>query len=71
MLQAISVYLIEEYQKYIRMALPGCCRFWPSCSDYAKQALIKYGFLKGLIKALKRLFQCHPFSGKSGYDPLT
>ncbi len=71
MLQNILVNLIEQYQRRLRMALPQCCRFWPSCSEYAKQALIKYGVFKGLIKAAGRLLRCHPFSGQAGYDPLT
>lgn len=46
----------------------GYCRFQPSCSDYAVQAIGKYGPLKGLLKAIWRLLRCHPFS-KGGYDP--
>lgn len=70
MIRDIPVNLINQYQRHVRPMLPECCRFRPSCSDYAKQALVKYGFLKGLIKAIKRLLRCHPFSGKAGYDPL-
>ena len=70
MVQSILVNLINQYQRYVRAMLPECCRFSPSCSEYAKEALIKYGFLKGLIKTVKRLLRCHPFSGKAGYDPL-
>jgi hypothetical protein len=70
MFKAMLVNLISKYQKYIRGMLPACCRFSPSCSEYAKEALTKYGVVKGGLKALKRLFECQPFSGKSGYYPL-
>lgn len=45
------------------------CRFYPTCSMYAIQALTKYGFLRGSWKAIKRILKCHPFH-KGGYDPL-
>lgn len=70
MLQRISIALITLYQKFIRIGLPSCCRFIPNCSEYAKQAILKYGLLKGTLKTTKRILQCHPFSGKAGYDPL-
>lgn len=70
MLQRISINLLNVYQRYIRIRLPYSCRFIPSCSDYAKQAIIKYGFCKGAVKAATRLMQCHPFSGKAADDPL-
>jgi len=44
------------------------CRFWPTCSDYGLQAIVKYGALKGGLLATKRVFRCHPFS-EGGYDP--
>jgi len=71
MLRDACICLINQYQKYVRLFLPGSCRFSPSCSEYAKEALVKYGFFKGLLKAVKRLLSCHPFSGKAGYYPLT
>lgn len=61
---------IEAYQVLRKPLLPECCRFWPSCSEYAKQAINKYGLIKGGLKAASRILRCHPFSGKSGYDPL-
>lgn len=68
MLTKISLKCINTYQK-----IPGpwhnSCRFTPTCSEYAKQALSKYGFLKGWSLAIKRILRCNPF-GKSGYDPL-
>jgi putative membrane protein insertion efficiency factor len=62
--------LIDIYQKYFRVFLPTSCRFVPSCSEYTRQAIIKYGILQGLIKGLKRILICHPLSKKAGLDPL-
>ncbi|MFA5410718.1 MAG: membrane protein insertion efficiency factor YidD [Candidatus Omnitrophota bacterium] len=70
MLKKVLLSLISAYQTYIRVMLPSSCRFSPSCSDYARQAILKYGVYRGIAKAARRLFCCHPFSGKSGYDPL-
>jgi putative membrane protein insertion efficiency factor len=71
MLKAITLGLIQVYQKYVRIILPFSCRFNPSCSEYTKQAVAKYGFLQGGWKGCCRLFHCHPFSSKAGNDPLT
>ena len=57
------------YQKIISPILPGTCRFTPTCSEYMKLAIMKYGSVKGIILGLKRLSKCHPW-GSSGYDPL-
>ncbi|MFH0855576.1 MAG: membrane protein insertion efficiency factor YidD [Candidatus Omnitrophota bacterium] len=70
MLTRVSLNLIKAYQGYVRGFLPSCCRFHPTCSEYTRQAIILYGFWKGSFKGLKRVLTCHPFSGKSGYDPL-
>ncbi|MDD3345905.1 MAG: membrane protein insertion efficiency factor YidD [Candidatus Omnitrophica bacterium] len=66
----LAVNLINLYQRYLRPFLPASCRFEPSCSEYTKQAIQKYGLIKGSIKGFKRVLICHPFSGRSGYDPL-
>lgn len=47
----------------------GCCRFIPTCSEYALEAVEKYGAFKGSMLAIKRILKCHPFH-KGGYDPL-
>jgi len=60
--------LIEGYQKFISPMLPRSCRFYPTCSNYAKQAIIKYGW-KGLWMALRRMGRCHPWH-PGGYDPV-
>jgi len=66
----LALKLIVVYQKYLRSVIPASCRFEPGCSDYTKQAILKYGLIKGALKGLTRILRCHPFSGKSGYDPL-
>ncbi len=63
------LFLIKVYQTLISPLTPATCRFEPTCSNYAKEALQKHGFLKGGKLALKRIFSCHPW-GKSGYDPV-
>ncbi len=57
------------YQYLISPLFPGSCRFKPTCSEYAKLAILKYGVLKGFFLGLKRLSKCHPW-GDSGYDPI-
>jgi len=70
MLKKLVLGLIRIYQNYIRIFLPLACSFNPSCSEYARLAILKYGLFKGSLKGAKRLLSCHPFSGKAGYDPL-
>lgn len=60
---------IRGYQKYISPGLPPSCRFTPSCSQYALEAVAKYGALKGSWLAARRLVRCHPFN-PGGYDPI-
>jgi hypothetical protein len=67
---SLALKLITVYQKYLRPCIPAACRFEPNCSEYTKQAILKYGLIKGVLKGLSRILRCHPFSGKSGYDPL-
>ena len=61
--------LIRMYQKHVSPAFPPRCRFIPTCSQYALEALEKYGALKGSWLALRRFLRCHPFH-KGGYDPV-
>lgn len=70
MVKNITLGLIGFYQKFFSKALPPSCRFTPTCSEYTKQAIEKYGFFKGGLKGIVRILHCHPFSGKAGYDPL-
>ena len=57
------------YQRLLSPMLPSSCRFTPTCSEYTKQAIIKYGIIKGAFLGIKRISKCHPW-GKSGYDPV-
>ena len=68
-MKRILIFIIEQYQKHISYMLGNNCRFYPSCSEYTKQALEKYGCIKGLGLGIKRIIRCNPFS-KGGYDPL-
>jgi putative membrane protein insertion efficiency factor len=61
--------LIKVYQYCISPFFPPACRYTPTCSAYAVEAIEKYGALKGSWLTLKRLLRCHPFGG-SGYDPV-
>ena len=63
---------IRFYQRHISPARPRCCIFIPTCSQYALEAIEKYGPIKGGCLAFKRLCRCHPFHGKDfePYDPV-
>lgn len=63
---------IRFYRKRISPSRPPCCRFIPTCSQYAMEAIEKYGALKGGVLALRRICCCHPFyHGQRGiYDPV-
>ncbi|MCM1532061.1 MAG: membrane protein insertion efficiency factor YidD [Bacteroides sp.] len=68
-LEWIMRLLVRFYQVCISPLFPPSCRFTPTCSEYALQALKKYGPFKGGWLTLKRLSRCHPWGG-SGYDPV-
>lgn len=63
------IFNIRIYQKFISPLFPGCCRFTPTCSAYAVQAIEIHGVIRGLWLTLKRLLRCQPFC-KGGYDPV-
>lgn len=71
LINRFAVSFIVLYQKSIRPLLLPSCRFYPSCSEYTRQAVSRYGLMRGAFLGLARIFRCHPFSKKSGYDPLT
>jgi putative membrane protein insertion efficiency factor len=60
---------VRLYQHTLRLFFPPSCRFHPSCSEYAVEALKKFGPVKGAWLSLRRLSRCHPFN-PGGYDPL-
>ncbi len=69
-MKRIFIALVRFYQKHLSgMKSAPSCRFIPTCSEYAIEALEKYGAAKGTYLALKRILRCHPFC-KGGYDPL-
>ena len=65
----ILLILIRFYRRAISPGLPPSCRFTPTCSAYAEEAVTRYGAARGGWLALRRLLRCHPFGG-SGYDPV-
>ena len=67
-MKKIFLFLIKIYQ-WCSKFTPPVCRFYPTCSEYTKQAIIKYGVVKGGLKGIKRILRCHPFN-EGGYDPL-
>lgn len=66
-MKSVFIFIIRIYQKFISPLKAPCCRFYPSCSEYAVLAVKKYGVLKGGIKAILRILRCNPFS-KGGID---
>jgi len=71
-MRAVLIWGIRFYRTYISPLRPPCCRFIPTCSAYALEAVEKYGAWKGGRLALKRLLKCHPFhrQAKIEYDPV-
>ncbi|MFA7229148.1 MAG: membrane protein insertion efficiency factor YidD [Melioribacteraceae bacterium] len=65
----VLINLIRVYQKLISPLFPPSCRFYPTCSEYAVQAIGKHGALKGGLKAAWRILRCNPFN-KGGFDPV-
>ena len=65
----LALGLIKLYQNTVSKALPSVCRFQPTCSQYAFEAIKRYGFIRGSWLAAKRIARCNPFS-KGGYDPV-
>ena len=65
----IAISLINLYKYLISPLLGNNCRYLPTCSEYTKESIIKYGVVKGFWLGLKRIAKCHPWR-KGGYDPL-
>ena len=63
------IWLISIYQRLISPLMGPCCRFHPTCSEYAKEALEGHGLVMGIWLTIKRLSKCHPLGG-SGFDPV-
>ncbi|HIU71657.1 MAG TPA: membrane protein insertion efficiency factor YidD [Candidatus Galloscillospira excrementipullorum] len=69
-MRALMLALIRGYQRFISPLFPPCCRYTPTCSAYAVEAITRYGPWKGGWLALRRLLRCHPFSHHDYYDPV-
>ena len=69
LLTALLILPIRFYQHAISPHFPAACRFTPTCSQYAVEAIRRHGPLRGLLLALRRILRCHPWGG-CGYDPV-
>ena len=71
-MKRLLLFLIRFYRKHISPAFPGKCRFIPTCSAYALEAIEKYGAVKGGFLALRRILRCNPFHRQKSieYDPV-
>lgn len=69
MMTALLRALVRAYQWFIRPLLPRCCRFHPSCSEYAEEALARHGALRGGWLAARRVCRCGPWN-PGGFDPV-
>ncbi|HZN11717.1 MAG TPA: membrane protein insertion efficiency factor YidD [Blastocatellia bacterium] len=68
-MRAVALRALRFYKYAISPLLPPACRFTPTCSEYAAEAISRYGFRRGVALGLRRLARCHPFSA-GGYDPV-
>ena len=68
-MKKIMIFLIKVYRKYISPMTGPHCKYYPTCSQYAIEAIEKHGALKGGLLAVWRILRCNPFS-KGGYDPV-
>jgi putative membrane protein insertion efficiency factor len=66
----VALFALQFYKTYLSMLFAGSCRFEPTCSRYAYEAIERFGVARGVWLGLKRLLRCHPLSRKFGYDPV-
>ena len=69
MLKKLFLSIIRIYQRFISPMTPPTCRFYPTCSEYTKEAIEVYGAFKGGYMGVKRILKCHPFH-EGGFDPV-
>jgi uncharacterized protein len=65
-----ALFALRFYKAYLSILFAGSCRFEPTCSRYAYEAIERFGLVRGVWLGLKRLMRCHPLSRKFGYDPV-
>ncbi|MFN2529998.1 MAG: membrane protein insertion efficiency factor YidD [Pyrinomonadaceae bacterium] len=68
-MKAVLISCLKVYKLALSPLLPPSCRFIPTCSEYAIDAIARYGAVRGSVLAVRRLLRCHPFSA-GGYDPV-
>ena len=68
-MKLVLLFILRAYKLLISPLLPPACRFTPTCSEYAMEAIKRYGALRGTYMGLRRLLKCHPFH-TGGYDPV-
>ena len=68
-MKRVVVAILAGYKRWISPALPIACRYLPTCSEYAMEAVERYGVARGIVMAAKRISRCHPWGG-FGYDPV-
>jgi len=68
-MKKMAIMFIKFYRSFISPLKPPTCRFMPTCSEYALQAIEKYGIIRGGSMAIRRILRCHPFH-PGGYDPV-
>ncbi|MDD2736582.1 MAG: membrane protein insertion efficiency factor YidD [Desulfuromonadaceae bacterium] len=69
MFKSSLLLVIRFYQRAVSPFLPRTCRFYPSCSEYSRESLIRYGVIRGLFLTVGRICKCHPFH-PGGHDPV-
>lgn len=69
MFKRIFTWIIHQYQRFVSPLFPPSCRYYPTCSNYALQAIQRLGAFKGSLMAVARILRCNPFV-KGGYDPV-
>jgi putative membrane protein insertion efficiency factor len=68
-MKSFALWLLETYKRWVSPSLPPSCRYVPTCSEYAAEAVERFGFIRGTAMAAWRILRCHPFA-KGGYDPV-
>ena len=68
-MKTLALWILRTYKRWLSPLFPPSCRYVPTCSEYATEAVERFGFLRGTLLSAGRLLRCHPFV-KGGYDPV-